>query len=246
VGGIEGYGPRQGPNRNNSAALLMGGPGSGWNHRGSRFLTVEACYDLDIAELAKAGYFSRPGYKAASTWSWTSSGAGQDGKVTTVKVEIDLTDAEAPRFAIIYGAEVDGAPREDLTLRGELYTTTPHYGGVRYWFRCPRCWRRARVLYAYPQRGRERFWCRQCQCLRYYVHNEAPAYRWARRARKCFKRAGSHDGTEPWQKPKWMRWDTFSRLVLAGRDARDIGDGMILAGLSAGLASIQRRQKRGR
>jgi hypothetical protein len=29
---------------------------------------------------------------------------------------------------------------------------------------------------------------------------------------------------EPWQKPKWMRWDTFSRLVLAGRAAQDGGD----------------------
>jgi hypothetical protein len=102
------------------------------------------------------------------------------------------------------------------------------------------------VLYAYPVRGRERFSCRRCQGLRYYVHNESPAYRYAHRAKKCFQRAGSRDGTEPWQKPKWMRWATFSRLVLAGRDARDTGDGMILAGLTAGLDSIQRRHKRRR
>lgn len=220
----------------------MGGAGSGWNYRGSRYLTVEACYDLDIASLRQAGFFCRPGSKASAPWSWTSSGGGRDGEVTTVQVEIDLTDAEAPRFAIFYGTKTSGG-EDALGIRGELVTTTPQYGGVRYWFQCPRCWGRRRVLYAYPMRGRERFWCRRCQNLRYYVHNEGPAYRYARRAKKCFRRAGSRDGSEPWQKPKWMRWDTFSRLVLAGRDARDTRDGMILAGLTAGLASIQRSRK---
>jgi len=37
--------------------------------------------------------------------------------------------------------------------------------------------------------------------------------------KKFFKRAGSRDGSEPRQKPRWMRWNTFSRLVLAGRAA---------------------------
>lgn len=216
----------------------MGGPGSGWHSRGSRYLTVEACYKLDLADLARAGFLSHGGYKVTGPWSWTTRGGHRDGEETTVQVEIDLRDLAAPRFAIFYGTKV-GEAEEALGIRGELVTTRPQFGGVRYWYQCPRCWRRVRVLYAYAARGRERFSCRRCQGLRYYAHNESRPERLHRRARKLYRRAGSPDGAEPWQKPKWMRWATFSRLVLEGRDAQDTADGMMLASLSAGLASIQ-------
>jgi len=70
-----------------------------------------------------------------------------------------------------------------------------------------------------PARGRLRFMCRKCQGLRYYSEREGQAEPLERRAKKFFKRAGSRDGSEPRQKPRWMRWNTFSRLVLAGRAA---------------------------
>ncbi len=41
-------------------------------------------------------------------------------------------------------------------------TTTPHYGGVRYWWLCPRCARRVADLY-----GGKLFLCRQCHGLTY-------------------------------------------------------------------------------
>jgi hypothetical protein len=59
-----------------------------------------------------------------------------------------------------------------------------------------------------------------------------------RKARQRYRRAGSKDGTEPWEKPKWMRWATFSRLVLEGREAMECGDRLALYGLSVGLARI--------
>jgi hypothetical protein len=227
----------------------MGGAGSGWGGRGSRYLTVEQCYDLDLAELAKVGFFRRRDCKVSCPWTWTTRGGHRDGQVTTVQVEIDFRPdpsryGDAPRFAILYGTRpTDGSsPEEALGVRGNMTTTEPRYGGVRYWWECPQCWRRCRVLYAYPAQGRERFMCRRCQGLRYYVHNESHPDRLHRRARKLYRRAGSRDGSEPWQKPKWMRWTTFSRLVPAGRDAEETADGMMLASLSAGLASIQSKR----
>jgi hypothetical protein len=143
----------------------------------------------------------------------------------------------SPGFLILYGGE--SATGERRGVRGNLTTTETRFGGVRYWWECPGCWRRCRVLYAYPVCGRERFACRRCQQLRYYSHNEGPADRLLRRARKCWRRAGSTDGSEPWRKPRWMRWDTFSRLVLEGRKASEAADWMMLASLSAGIASLQ-------
>jgi hypothetical protein len=217
----------------------MGGIGSG-SSRSSRFLTVEQCYDLDLADLARAGFVSHPGYAVTGPWSWTTNGGHRDGEETTVQVRIDRRvkgpeDPDAPaRFAIFYGANRE--PAEDApAVRGELLTTAPALGGIRFWWRCPQCWRRARVLYAYPAKGRERFACRRCQNLRYYSSNESPAYRALRRGRKFYRRVGSVDDLEPWQKPRWMRWPTFSRLVLAGRHYTNAADRMILAGMDKAL-----------
>ena len=43
-----------------------------------------------------------------------------------------------------------------------LTTTTPRFGGLRYWFLCPRCGRRAGKLYHV-----ERWACRRCHNLAY-------------------------------------------------------------------------------
>jgi hypothetical protein len=85
--------------------------------------------------------------------------------------------------------------------------------------------------------------CRRCQGLRYRSHRESREDRLSRKASKLWRRAGSTDGCEPWQKPKWMRWETFSRLVLAGRVAAEEADYIVLRKLGAGLAQIQQRQK---
>ena len=50
-----------------------------------------------------------------------------------------------------------------LTIR----TTNPHFGGVRYWFACPRCSLRVRMLY-YPAPGAD-LACRHCLGLVYFL-----------------------------------------------------------------------------
>ena len=219
----------------------MGGLGSGGSRSSSRYLTVEQCYDLDLADLARAGFLEHPGHAVIGRWSWTTRGGHRDGHAQAVQVKIDRRE-EPGRFAIYYGEDTgDDAP----AVCGKLTTTLPHLGGVRYWWRCPRCGRRRRVLYAHPTSGRERFMCRRCQDLRYYSHRESAPDRLHRKAGKLYRRAGSTDGAEPWRKPKWMRWDTFSRLVLEGRAAAEAGDRLIVAGLDKAIASIQGHRRRG-
>lgn len=48
---------------------------------------------------------------------------------------------------------------------GMLQATTPHFTGQRWWFSCPRCGRRCRILYRMPYAAR--FACRLCLGLRY-------------------------------------------------------------------------------
>jgi hypothetical protein len=188
------------------------------------------------------GFFRVPNVKATADWRWTT---GDSPDVTAeAQIEIDLR-ADPPEYRISYKAEVQGQEqREDVEIRGRLIVTQPRYGGARYWFACARCGRQRRILYMYPSWGRHRFACRRCHGLRYHVHRESRPDRLIRKARKYRRRAGSVDGCEPWQKPKWMRWETFSRLVLAGRAAQEEGDMIMLGKLGAALVAIQGRHRR--
>jgi hypothetical protein len=49
-------------------------------------------------------------------------------------------------------------------LHVELTTTTPYYGGLRYWFVCPSCHRRSGMLYS---TGLRVYACRRCHGLVY-------------------------------------------------------------------------------
>jgi hypothetical protein len=87
-------------------------------------------------------------------------------------------------------------------------TTTPcHFGGVRYWFQCPRCDRRCAILY--PQV------CRICGDGRYEVELLIPAHRKITKAIRLRRRLGQTSGGIVAQfpkKPKWMRWHTYLNL----------------------------------
>ena len=66
-------------------------------------------------------------------------------------------------------------------------TTTPcHFGGVRYWFQCPRCDRRCAILY--PQV------CRICGDGRYEVELLIPAHRQISKAIRLRRRLGQTKG----------------------------------------------------
>ena len=89
--------------------------------------------------------------------------------------------------------------------------TPCHFGGQRHWFHCPRCDRRAELLY----RVEGLFLCRCCHNLTYESQNEDRTKRMVRAARKIRRRLGvSSDLSVPIEvKPKGMRRGTFTKLV---------------------------------
>jgi hypothetical protein len=91
-----------------------------------------------------------------------------------------------------------------------LETTQTHLGGLRCWFTCPRCGRRAQELYNPP--GASRFGCRNCYRLSYRCRSYGPLGRARERARKIQLRlGGSVSLADPFPlKPKGMWWKTLS------------------------------------
>jgi hypothetical protein len=105
----------------------MGGYGSGW--RGSKKDVVEDCIVLSIADFVRAQALV-PGQCRRGKWSWSFDGDAEP--YATIGFELDLVNLGYPSLRLYY--------RTGETLvdsRIFLTSTTPHFGGRRWWFRCP-------------------------------------------------------------------------------------------------------------
>ncbi|WP_201566011.1 hypothetical protein [Psychrobacter sp. CMS30] len=92
----------------------------------------------------------------------------------------------------------------------ELSKTAPHYGGSRYWFRCPSCSNRVAVLYCAGT-----YVCRGCIGACYGSQLQQPIDRLFSRADTIRQRLGWQSGIAHGSgtKPKGMHSKTFDRLV---------------------------------
>ena len=126
---------------------------------------------------------------------------------------IDPVHCFGPRIAADYRARTGTEAWEDIDEVIPFATTAPHLGGERYWFVCPSCRRRCRIVY-----GGRRFRCRRCHGLVYESQHERPAFRAATQMHKLRDRLGQRGALdEPFpEKPKGMHWKTYWRL-----EARD-------------------------
>lgn len=134
----------------------MGGSGSTRWLAHWKMTTVEECLQLAIAGLRPGQGKSLAdlvGTSGSITWS---SGASVGYRVERVNYTLML----------YLGYSVNGQSRAQ-TIR--LSETECNYGGVRYWFHCPRCFRRVAKLYA-PAGD---FACRACHDLTYSSAQEA-------------------------------------------------------------------------
>ena len=121
--------------------------------------TVEACFALDLAKLRAWGSIvAGESHRGTCRWARGGNPSGEIGYLA------DLTDPDHAELRLTYR---HGEESVDYAVRIE--STTPNYGGSRWWFRCPliiggvACRRRCRVLYL---RGRY-FGCRTCHDLSY-------------------------------------------------------------------------------
>lgn len=96
-----------------------------------------------------------------------------------------------------------------------------HFGGFRYYFRCPlrNCNRRMRKLYC----EQAMFVCRNCLKLGYHSQRVFPSRRFAMMEEKIEKRLTELGGSS-YQKPMWMRWKTFRKLSgkMCGYDIKSL------------------------
>src|SRR5262245_43417025 len=109
--------------------------------------TVESQLDLDMTTFVKSVDLER--YLSGSwRWTWTS------GRQSSISY---IVQPERHTVRLQY---TSNGKEYDYPVR--VVTTQPHYGGRRYWWLCPHCGRRVRVLY-----GGAYFLCRTCQNLSY-------------------------------------------------------------------------------
>jgi hypothetical protein len=150
-----------------------GGVGSTrwWGHQ--KHVTVEACLPLDMAVLARQMHFSAS-CDMKGTFTWIESGSGDIRASSGFVVK---TTGEEGWLRLFY----ERSPtKEAVEYMIVLTTTTPQFGGVRWWAWCPfmgsseRCLQRVRCLYLPP--GAEEFACRGCHTLTYRSCQEAHSY----------------------------------------------------------------------
>lgn len=158
--------------------------------------TTDDYLSFDIATFAKSVDLTTARF---GSWQWTFSSGRQSSITYTV----------VPGQGVRLSYTTSG---QDYSYTVRLATTTPHYGGVRYWWLCPNCARRVRILY-----GGGRFLCRHCHNLTYEtaqkggdllttIDNRLYLIR-----RKLQGKWGLLDG--PGEKPKGMHWDTYGRFA---------------------------------
>jgi hypothetical protein len=152
-------------------------------------------------------------------------------------VTFDLRDSNRPFLELSHEPYNDGAGSVRYVV--PLLRTRPPFGGVRWWFACPRTGRRVTKLYL--PRGGSQFWSRKAYGLGYACQREDTTSRRMRRARKLHRALGGDGealGQEPPPKPKGMRWRTYERKLAAWEAAEANADASWAAGAFRLLARL--------
>ncbi len=183
----------------------MGGCGSGQYCRYSSKSTNENFHRFSISRLKEFGLIGKPLITSGS-WQWTCN----DRVISSISYDIRTLYDEVPHLRVYYTNKNSG---KDYDYKIYLTTTTPPYGGVRWWFKCPaaNCGRRVGVLYLGSI-----FACRKCHNMAYASQRQQMYDRMNDKAFKIARQLG-HDGNVIdgfWgKKPKGMHWKTYNRKV---------------------------------
>jgi hypothetical protein len=121
---------------------------------------VENALTLSISELVRT-FVIVPGETNRGTWYWSRpSRSGGNPYLLSADYEAHAEAIEHSWLRLSYTRH--GQP---IHLRVPLEATRPHYGGLRWWFRCPLNGRRASKLYLPP--GQLKFASRTAHHLTY-------------------------------------------------------------------------------
>jgi len=121
---------------------------------------VEKCLRLDLLDLSDKINFES---NIEATVGW-QIGIGN-------KAMIGLKIYAGKQLALFYYLPTtDSSKRDSVRLYIDLEATDCYFGGKRWWFRCPSCGRRCRILYLPPFENK--FACRLCHNLTYRSQQE--------------------------------------------------------------------------
>ena len=174
--------------------------------RPTRRARLEYGVKLNINRLIQSGAI-QPGAHIQSGTIWRDTYCGE----LTAKFEAKISNTEEGWFRI-------GIAEIDLDQRITLVSCPRHFGGRQWYFMCPYVNRRVSVLWMPP--GARYFACRQrwgrravylSQCL----SREDTAERGKTKinSRLCSLGGFNPDDWNYPPKPKWMRWQTYNRLI---------------------------------
>lgn len=185
----------------------MGGYGSG---RCGGQAIIENGLRLDVNQLVRDGLIRPMASQHSATLIWRDVATGESR--SRVGYTSHLEEASGHMRLVYTITRGWSGEKHCLDYTIQLTTTPCRFGGRRWWFVCPLTSRRVSKLYL-PVGG-QKFFARQAYRIAYRCQRESPRDRALSRAFEARRRLGSHDGIGDYiLKPKWMRWQTFGRLM---------------------------------
>ena len=165
-------------------------------------LKVDHCRTLDINRMIETGAIKN-GRSQSGTWVWTDSETGeQKASIGYHSYAWDLNEA----YLRVHYTLTDSGKAMDYNI--PLIATKAHFGGVRFWFKCPVTGRRASKLFL-PS-GATFFACRQAYRLKYASQSQSYEDRVINKKWKIVRKTGGYNYPV---KPKGMHEKTFERIL---------------------------------
>lgn len=152
----------------------MGGFGSG-RHGGTVTAEGTASYVLTASMLTRGG-------------RGATGVAHFDGGSFWVAIRVDISEPSDAFIELTHQTRDDREGDRIVRDRIRLVSTVPAYGGRRWWFQCPRTYRKTTKLYL-PNGGRH-FWSRRAYGLGYACQREDRFSRLQRRAKMLNRQLG--------------------------------------------------------
>lgn len=188
----------------------MGKGGMRWGAgRPGWHVKAEHCRRLDVRRWHREGLL-RPG--TSSAWVWTDAESGER------RASIGFSVAA---YSVNLSFNLNGEP---ITQHVPLDRTPCTYGGVRPWFRCPKCSRRVAVLFLRAAG----FACRRCQRVAYASQSDDPCGRTWRKQSKLEARLA-----ENLKRPRGMHRQTYERLLAVIWQCEEMRDCLLARYLGA-------------
>ncbi len=155
----------------------MGGTGSGrWTYHEKK-KTVEGCWSISISQIARTIDLRNPQpVPGGLRPKMPKTGKRMSPVRCTLQIGGDVTPVLMLSYAVKDRWRLEHQVEETVRLQ----TTQPNFGGVRWWFSCPRkvdggrCGRRVEKLYRPPDH--RRFACRNCLDLTYETCQQSGRY----------------------------------------------------------------------